>query len=86
MRSFGLTITAAALATISVAPASAYEVFYNSALVYLGPELHNHLTAPGPARCTWADRCWYVIVRGPEIVVPAAPTATRKVRAVRAKN
>ncbi len=85
MRRFGLVLAAGALASVSATPAPAYEVFFNSAFTYLGPELHNHLTAPGPARCTWADKCWYVIARGPDVVVAPAPAVTRK-KAVRTKN
>jgi hypothetical protein len=72
MKLTSLAVAAVALSLFSVKPASAD--FQSMHLFYLGPELPNYLTLHGPARCTWADYCWYVLMRGPEGVV-AAPVA-----------
>ena len=81
MKLTSLAVAVSALSLLSATPAPAD--FVNRALVYLGPELPNYLTAPGPARCSWADLCWYRIARGPDIVVAPIPVVVPRVKAKR---
>ena len=78
MRFFALTLAASALAVVSVtipAPAQADQLIVPPP--YIEPEFPNYLSSPGPARCNWYDRCWYVVVGGPTYVVtPAVPAVS----------
>jgi hypothetical protein len=81
MKLGSMALGALLLSVASVTPAAAD--YANIAQVFLaGPELPNYLTAHGPARCTWADHCWYRLqlgldVGGPAAVPVVAPVAPR---------